>query len=187
MTALDVACAYIKRGWAPVPVPYRAKAPIIKGWQALRINEAEAPGFFNGAPQNVGVILGSASDGLIDVDLDCIEAIAVAPYLLPRTGAIFGRATRRASHWLYQAPGLPEAVGKASIEFTDPLRPATAKAMLVELRVGGSGAQTVFPGSVHESGEDITWEEAGDPAVITGDDLQRRVRHVAAAALLVRY
>ena len=29
-TALDIALNYIKRGWAPVPVPYRQKGPVIK-------------------------------------------------------------------------------------------------------------------------------------------------------------
>jgi hypothetical protein len=52
-------------------------------------------------PTNVGIVLGPSSQGLTDVDLDCVEAIAIAPYILPRTEAIFGRASKRASHWLY--------------------------------------------------------------------------------------
>jgi hypothetical protein len=60
--------------------------------------------------------------------------------------------------------------------------------MLVELRIGGGdkGAQTVFPGSTHESGERIEWVEDGEPARIGGSDLKRYVSTLAAGALLVR-
>src|SRR5262245_18078237 len=57
--------------------------------------------------------------------------------------------------------------------------------MLIELRIGGDkGAQTVFPGSVHEEGEPIAWDEDGEPAAVYGDDLRRRVRALAAYTLL---
>ena len=82
--ALAAACDYIERGWAPIPVPFRTKGPLLEEWQTIRINAETAPNFFNGAPQNIGIILGAASGGLCDFDLDCSEAIAAAPYLLPR-------------------------------------------------------------------------------------------------------
>jgi putative DNA primase/helicase len=60
--------------------------------------------------------------------------------------------------------------------------------MLLEVRVGGfKGAQTVFPGSVHESGEEIRWGEFGEPTQVSGDDLLTRSRRLAAGALLARY
>jgi hypothetical protein len=83
MSALDAVLAYIRQGFAVVPIPYRSKGPVLDEWQKLRITAEDAPNYFNGAPQNVGVILGSAS-GLTDIDLDCLEAIAAAPYFLPR-------------------------------------------------------------------------------------------------------
>ena len=70
MTPLDTARAYIRRGRAVVPIPHRATAPVLKGWLDLRITEADAPRYFNGAPQNIGVILGPPSGGLVDADLD---------------------------------------------------------------------------------------------------------------------
>jgi len=158
----------------------------LKNWQKLRITEAEAPSYFNGAPQNVGIILGEASHGLTDIDLDCAEAVAVAPYFLPHTGAIFGRGSRPGSHWLYQI-NLSKSHDTAVLTYRDPCAGDDDKAMIVELRIGGGGkgAQTVFPGSVHESGEQIKWDEAGDPAELVdgGHDLERRVRLLAAAAL----
>ena len=99
--ALDVALDYIRRGWNPVPIPSGSKAPKDAGWQQRHIDEAAAPRFFGAGPQNVGVILGSSSRGLTDVDLDCSEAIAIAPYVLPLTDAMFGRQSKRASHYLY--------------------------------------------------------------------------------------
>ena len=60
--------------------------------------------------------------------------------------------------------------------------------MLLEVRVGGvKGAQTVFPGSVHESDEEIRWDEAGDPAEIPDDDLLKRARLLASICLFARY
>jgi P4 family phage/plasmid primase-like protien len=182
MTPLDTALSYCRRGWNPVPIPHRAKGPLDKEWHRRRIDEAEAPRFFNGAAMNIGVALGPTSAGLTDVDLDCAEAIALAPYLLPRTGALFGRPGKPSSHRLY-VTDLAGRIDKGAIRHRDPERRA-----LVELRVGGGerGAQTVFPGSTHESGEAIRWEQDGEPATVDGPKLQRAVAALAAGCLLVR-
>jgi Bifunctional DNA primase/polymerase, N-terminal len=81
-TTLDAAVVYIRRDWRVIPVPYRKKGPELKDWPSLRISEADAPRYFNGAKQNIGVVLGPCSGNLCDVDLDCDEAIAAA-VLLP--------------------------------------------------------------------------------------------------------
>jgi hypothetical protein len=99
--ASDYAREYARRGWNVVPVRFKGKKPIGEGWQARVIREADVPKYFNGAPQNVGVQMGGSSGGLADGDLDCREAVAIAPYVLPGTGALFGRASNRDSHWLY--------------------------------------------------------------------------------------
>ncbi len=60
--------------------------------------------------------------------------------------------------------------------------------MLVEIRVGGeTGAQTVFPGSTHETGEAIKWGEAGKPAHVDDKEMLRDVRLLAALCLFARY
>ena len=182
MTPLDLAQTYIRRRWAPVPVPYRTKKPDLKAWQTLRISADDAPRYFNGKAQNVGVILGPASQGLTDVDLDCLEAVELARYLLPKTGAVFGRPSKPASHYLYITT-LAETEAKAKIGFVDPV----TKAMLLELRIGGeNGAQTIMPGSTHENGEPIEWEKSGDPAEIAGGRLKDRVAALAVGCLLAR-
>jgi hypothetical protein len=95
--------------------------------------------------------------------------------MLPPTGMIFGRESKRASHWIYKAPD----PGK-SISLADP----NGDGMLVELRA--NGRMTVFPGSIHESGEEVRFHEEGDPAEIEFDQLALFVRHLAAASLLRR-
>ena len=152
------------------------------------IGEPDLPRYFNGKPQNVGVVLGPTSNGLTDIDLDCREAIELAPHVLPKTGAIFGRHSAPASHWLYRTKLASTSEDeKATIQFKDPTRPAD-EAMLLEVRVGGDkGAQTVFPGSVHETDEEIRWDEAGDPAEVDDDDLLKRARLLASICLFARY
>ena len=100
--ALQAAQAYVARGWNPLPLPFKSKIPTDTGWQKRVIREPDLPRYFNGKPQNVGVVLGPSSNGLTDVDLDCREAIELAPHVLPQTGAIFGRQSAPASHWLYR-------------------------------------------------------------------------------------
>jgi putative DNA primase/helicase len=189
---LEYALDYARRGWNPVPIPYKTKRPIDDGWEKRVIGEEGVPQYFNRRPQNIGVILGPTSKGLTDIDLDCREAVEIASYVLPKTEAIFGRTNNRASHWLYMT-NLHENRHGARIFFKDPTRSAN-KVTLLEVRIGGKdangeirGAQTVFPGSVHESGDPITWDEAGEPAAANGADLLRRARLLASCCLFARY
>ena len=162
MTTLDIALEYIRRGWEPIPIPHKSKRPAGDEWKTQRITQANAPQWFNGEAQNIGVRLGGLSGGLADVDLDTIEAIEAAPYFLPRT-LCFGRPSSPRSHWLYQSD-LSQTEDNAAIQF----KFATGKGkdredqMILELRIGGGdkAAQTVFPGSIHETGEPITWDDA---------------------------
>src|SRR4051794_41109677 len=102
MSALDVAISYSRQGCFCVPVPHRSKNPGYKAWEQSRFTESDLPHHFNGRPQNVGILLGEPSDGVIDIDLDCAQAIALAPGILPATGARFGRASKLLSHYLYR-------------------------------------------------------------------------------------
>ena len=127
---LAAARRYLKRGWTPVYVEPGVKGPTDKGWQNQRFTEADLPVHFD-RPGNIGIILGEASGGLVDVDLDCPEALELADQLLPPTDAVTGRPGAPRSHRWYVAdvPGTKQ--------FRDP----QTRKMIVELR--STGGQTL--------------------------------------------
>ena len=181
MTPRDIAIALIRAGISPIPVPACEKKPNLAQWQNLRVTEANVEQYFNGKDQNIGGLLGEPSNGLIDIDLDCEEAIKLAPAFLPPT-ATFGRASSKRSHWLFR---VTDEIPK-TLKFTDPSSSAGERNMMLELR--STGHQTILPGSVHPSGEQIKWtNRKHDPAAITQAELVRRIRHLAAAVLLLRH
>ena len=148
--------SYAQRGWSVIPVPLRSKNPGFDGWQRLRLTTETIHTHFNGQPQNLGVLLGEPSGWIVDVDLDHPRAVELAPQFLPATPAIFGRAGKSRSHWLYRATR-PVATKKHK---------SKSAGMIVELR--STGSQTVFPPSTHESGEAIAWvDETAEPTPIS--------------------
>ncbi|WFT80299.1 bifunctional DNA primase/polymerase [Methylobacterium sp. CB376] len=180
---IEIAKDFIEREFNPVVVPYGTKKATGKAWQKRTITLENVGKYFSSAQSNVGIQMGPKSKGLTDVDLDYIEAVKAAPYLLPETDAIFGRESKPRSHYLYRTNLSETFQGKAE-EFKDP-----AGGMLVELRIGGGGkgAMTVGPGSVHPGGEVIRWDRTGDPSSPGGDVLRRSTVGVAVAALLARH
>lgn len=179
--ATRAALAYAETGLFPVPIPHGRKAPVLKGWQDLRLTAENVERYFNGDPQNVGVNL--SASGLADVDLDSPEAVALAPLLLPETRT-FGRHSKRRSHFLYW---VLEPVRTERFQVATPHGPDTIVEVRCETRKG-TPCQTVFPPSTHPSGEAVAWEgpKGHHFAEIDGDDLRRRVRCLAGVAVLVR-
>ncbi len=166
----EAALAYVRRGWAPIPLPARSKVPIAKGWPELRLTAETVGEHFNGQPQNIGVLLGEPSGWLIDIDLDHEKAVTMAHTYLPETQAIFGRPGKPRSHFLYRVSA-PIATHK---------RQHDALGMIVEQR--STGCQTVFPPSIHQdTGEPIAWEVDGEPATITPEELRECVDLLADA------
>ncbi|MFO0873157.1 MAG: bifunctional DNA primase/polymerase [Phycisphaerales bacterium] len=102
---LDAAFAYTARGFRVVPVPAGRKGPIRKGWQELRLGPDELALHFNGTG-NIGLLLGEPSGHLIDVDLDCDEALELADEFLPNTSVVTGRPSAPRSHRWYVAEGV---------------------------------------------------------------------------------
>jgi len=180
---LDAARRHLARGFQPVPIKPRDKKPAGgDGWQLQRYTVEQLPMVFppNG---NIGLLLGAASGGLVDVDLDCPQAIAVAPVYLPPTGMRHGRvSTSLEAHRWYRVDQPPQKLTR----YKDP----TDGACIVELRSGSdeSGTQTMIPPSVHpETGERIAWSADGEPGRIDVEQLQGSVSGLAGAALLARH
>src|SRR5579884_2809324 len=185
-TALAAARRYKRElGWAPIPVPVREKNPGFDNWQHLTIAEEELPKFFNGRPQNLGLLLGEPSGGLADTDCDAPEAIRLAPHFLPATPCRFGRPSKPRSHYLYQVEG-----ALRTVKFVDAVPQqgggGSQPVMLVELRF--TGCQTLVPPSTHPSGEAIAWEDPdAAAAVVAAGELRAAVGQLAAATLLARH
>ena len=77
VTPLEAAREYVRRGWCVVPIPYKQKGAVIQAWEQLRLTDEELPQYFD-QPANIGIALGEPSHWLVDVDLDCPEAIELA-------------------------------------------------------------------------------------------------------------
>ncbi len=178
---LEQAKRYTERGWRVVPMPSGRKGPVIEEWQLLRLTEEELPQHFSNG-ENIGVLTGEPSGGLVDVDLDSPEARALAKEFLPKTDLRHGRPSSPDSHSWYRADPIP-----STEKFRDPTVGSgdDYKAMLVELRA--NGCQTVLPDSVHPDGEDYRWESEDEPAVVDGRVLRHQVALVASCALLARH
>jgi DNA polymerase I-like protein with 3'-5' exonuclease and polymerase domains len=139
--------------------------------------------------RNVGIRLGPDSQNLADVDLDCGEVMVVGPTLLPATDSAFGRSGAM-THLLYTVPDHAASFAR----LLDPVLTGD-QATIIELRwpewdedeKRRKAIQTVFPPSLHFSGETLEWFRDGTPAAVPGAELVAAVRHIGAAVLLARY
>ena len=121
---------------------------------------------------NIGVVLGEPSNGLVDIDLDCKEAVALAKQFLPHTDLRFGRESSPESHLVFgiEEPG-------SSVQFS-----SSDKGMLLEYR--STGTQTMFPPSIHPEGETVRFDSEGDPAPVRRENLLKSASKLAAACLI---
>jgi len=174
VTPLDAAREYVRRGWCVVPIPFKQKRAVIKGWEQLRLTDDELPDYFD-QPANIGIILGEPSNWLVDVDLDCPEAIELAKQYLPLTPSKSGRPGALNSHWWYYA------AGTETKKHTDPID----NQMLVELRA--NGLQTVVGPSIHP--DDGTQYEilTCEPAIVPAPMLTACVAALAKAVIELRH
>jgi len=164
---------YISRGWAVIPVPLKSKSPVLENWQKLRLKEEELSHYFHGQ-ENVGILLGEPSKWLVDVDLDCEASMLIAPFILPPT-LVFGHGanSKAKSHWLFRAKG------------------AQTKKFIydgktyVELR--STGTQTLFPPSIHPSGETYQFANREDPYELSPHELERMCGLIAGLSIFAEF
>jgi putative DNA primase/helicase len=182
-TPIECVRAYLEREWWVIPLLPRKKEPVNIGWSNSRPTGEDVVREFmtypNGTP-NIGMVI---QDDKVDVDLDCREAVILAPHFLPRTPAIFGHQVKPRSHWLYQltAP-LDREQRRARKDPTD-------GRMLIETRTGNN--QTMMPGSIHPNGHPVVWQgpnpRSWEPLEIEPDVLIPAVDRLHAATLLARH
>jgi hypothetical protein len=170
---------YLRRGLSVVPIPEGRKRPVIPSWQTLRLRLEELNRYFNGRPQNIGILLGEPSGWVVDVDLDAPEAVELAPLFLPST-LKSGREGAQRSHWWYRSEGARTERWKDTDGVT-----------LLELR--STGCQTVVEPSIHPEGDRYLWHhDKGSPggyaaiAQVAREELIGGCRLLATAALVAR-
>jgi hypothetical protein len=73
------------QGFHLITIPQGSKKPIEDDWSTKRYPRETIKDRVNKSQANIGVLLGEASNGLIDIDLDCDEAIRLAQHFLPPT------------------------------------------------------------------------------------------------------
>ena len=174
------------RNWNVIKLKSRSKFPKGEGWPKQRFVESEISHIFS-EDSNVGLLLGEPSGNLIDIDLDCPEAVAAGKHFLPRTGLIFGRTSNPYSHHLYKVAG-----ELRSFKFTRPLNNRKKNSNIrkrptVILEIRSTGCQTMAPPSIHPGGERSQWHAYKEALEIEAYELKRAVTLTACCALIAQY
>lgn len=162
----------------PVPVRFRDKAALDEKYKHAGYKPPYE--LWKRENLNIGLVTGPTGNDSYDADLDCSEAIALATHFLPRTDAVYGRASKPNSHYLYLCPGADFRY----MQFKDPV----TQQSIIELR-GGPDFQSVLPGSTHSSGEVVEWSKAQYPDLPSVDmgDLVLAVKKIALGVIVLRY
>ena len=164
---------YVAAGFKLVPLDAGKKSTTRRRWNTREFALTDFD-----PDSNIGLLPGKSD--LLDVDLDCMEAVRVAPYILPDTGAMFGYS-RSVTHYLYSYAG--ESRRKVW-EFGG---------LLLELR--GDNTYSMIPPSVHpDYNVPVQWMARDgslldgplSPAKVAIDALRARCSVVAFCATLLR-
>ena len=126
---------------------------------------------------NVNIATGGDSL-IVDVDLDCPEALELADAFLNPTGMMFGRESTPRSHRLYKVIDLNKKHTRAYFDFKD-----KEKSMFVELR---ANKHYTMCGGQYDNGEKVVWDKCDMPVEITYDTLHKQLSKLAVACVVLR-
>jgi hypothetical protein len=169
--ALEIAKQYCEEGLYPIPVQYKGKKPTVPtDWTNLKVTPDNAEQYFNGKETNIGILLG---DGLIDIDIDDERLLGLAKDILPPSGLVFGRASKRSSHYLYKS------------DHQETKKYTFGNKTLIEIR--SKGCQTVVPPSTHIEGEVITWERRESLTKTSSEQITQYVGLLAFTSIILNY
>ena len=153
----------------------KKKNPIKADWSNQPVSAEDALAANQMLQHNIGILNGAAS-GLIDIDLDCAEAVAFADLFLPETVASFGHEGNDRGHYLVAI----KSSGKTR-KFNMP----DSSECLVELR--SDGTQTMLPPSIHPSGHKLQFSYINDSApAVDYADLLVATQRIAACSVIAR-
>lgn len=152
---------YNALGWRLVRLRKLTKIPVESGYKY----RDPRPGDFRPG-ENVGILLGDPSGGLVDIDLDCPEAVKLAPLFLPAGAWEFARASGDRRHYLYTSPGTK-----------------TTRVLHSKIELRSTNLFTMAPPSVHKSGERVDWccTPGTGPAVVSSEEITAAYGRLACA------
>jgi hypothetical protein len=127
--------------------------------------------------QNINIITGGDSN-IVDIDLDCPEALDLADYFLAPTGMMFGRVSTPESHRLYKVIDLTKKHTREFFSFAN-----ADKATLVEIR---ANKHYTMCGGKYDNEELCEWTKYDTATEITYDSLFKQVAKLALACVLLR-
>ncbi|MCO5760318.1 MAG: bifunctional DNA primase/polymerase, partial [Chromatiaceae bacterium] len=170
MKTQEIAAQAYQLGLCPVRLHPRAKRPIAKEWNRVTRQNLDLEDFSEG--ENVGILWGPESGGVVDVDIDNDLACSLASQFLPQT-FVYGHTSRPRSHYLYR---VSEAIKRQTFQ-------NEGGGIVIELR--GVGCQSVWPGSIHPDGHLYEVNEDREWADIEVGDLKARLHVLVAATRLL--
>lgn len=163
----------MKRNLSIIPIPPKQKSPVMKNWSKYKVTEESFNRDFpDNKDMNVGVLNGKPSGNIVDVDIDHPTALDFVDMYLPKTEMVFGRKSNPGSHRIYRCKDLPKSQKFKSSE-----------GCIIEIR--STGLQTVFPPSIHPSGEIISFEIDGEPTEVDKNILEQGCRIITVGTILV--
>ena len=149
------------------------KVPVHNGWQTNTKSFDEVWNAHQANRSNIGLVLGNTS-GVMDIDCDSLEAVALMHHLADGYLGHFKRSHDSAHH-LFLCEG-----GGKTVRLAHP-----DGGVIVELR--GDGSQTMVPPSTHPDGQQLSIKDWHPEASHHQyDSLYQLVHRVGALALLMR-
>ena len=180
--------------------------PVVKGKKVTYCKGYDKEGFvspydhWDSNDINVGLLMTEAFK-VVDIDIDDPRITQLAVAHLPQTTWKFGRPSKKTSHLMFcvsddassqqsQRESDPKAKGYMDSEKITPIgRDPAQKGAIIEFR--GHVSQTVMPGSLHESGERVVWDDnrqpEGLPPAAESVELRRAMRKIAFTAMVGDY
>lgn len=171
-TTQTEAARLISEGCDVVPLRPREKKARDAGYQDHKFAATDF-----GPDDNIGVKLGAKSGGRVDVDCDTREAAQAAKAFIP-TGDVFGRLSKPNSHRIVTLQAGDEPIRNQVFANAFTGEPT------FELR--SDGVHTMFPPSIHPSGERVEWATRNGPTACTNEDLMVRAGMVAVVASMAQ-
>ena len=80
-----------------------SKKPISERWPTRKPDENDVDDIHS--ENNIGIVLGDASNDIVYIDLETLTALELAPFFLPETEQTFGRQSAPESQWINRLKG----------------------------------------------------------------------------------